>query len=99
MRTEAKFPKYLREAFEKFPNIKSSRGIMSGTPCVVSRRIPVYTLAGRYAAGETMEFIAEDYELTLAEVESAVRFSCWISKLSSIEFWKFYGAEMQGGGE
>lgn len=85
-----RFPKYLRKAFEHFPNIRSTRGVMSGTACVGNRRIPVYTLSGRYAAGETMQEIADDYEINLADVEDAVRFSCWTSKLGDIKFWKFY---------
>jgi uncharacterized protein (DUF433 family) len=82
-------PKYLQDAFTKFPNVRSDRNIMSGAPCVANRRIPVWCIAGRFAAGETVPSIADDYGLTQKDVRDAIRFTCWTSKLSDIQFWKF----------
>lgn len=92
----ARLPKLFREAFEKFPNIISNRQIMSGAPCVASRRIPVWVIAGRFAAGESINDIAADYELKRTEVVYALRFTCWTSKLGQIKFWKFEASDRQG---
>lgn len=86
----ARFPKRIAQAFEHFPNIRSDRSIVSGAPCVASRRIPVWILAGRFAAGETIEFIAEDHELEANDVLDAIRFTCWLSRLGDIAWWKFH---------
>jgi uncharacterized protein (DUF433 family) len=61
---------------------------MSGAPCVANRRIAVWIIAGRFAAGETISSIATDYAITNRDVRDAIRFTCWTSKLSGIKFWK-----------
>jgi len=90
----AKFPKLIRRAFEHFPKVRSDRQIMSGAPCLVPTRIPVYILAGRFAAGETVEFIADDYDLKVEDVLEAIRFVCWCTRLGNIKWWKFYEEEV-----
>lgn len=85
-----KFPRIIREAFEHFPNVRSDRQIMSGAPCVAGRRIPVHVLAGRFAAGDNIGFIATDYDLKPEDVRDAIRFVCWCSKLGDVKWWKFY---------
>lgn len=86
----AKFPKRIQKAFKRFPSIRSDRQIMSGAPCVSGRRIPVWVLAGRYAAGESVSSIAKDYELQSRDVVTAIRFACWVGNVGAIKFWKFY---------
>jgi uncharacterized protein (DUF433 family) len=86
----AKFPKRINEALKQFPSIISCFQIMSGAPCVARTRIPVWVLSGRYAAGESLQSIANDYELRKGEVVDAIRFSLWIGNIESIKFWKFY---------
>lgn len=86
----ARFPKRIRAALERYPSIRCDRQIMSGAPCVSGRRVPVWALAGRFAAGETISFIAEDYDLRKRDVVIAIRFACWIGNVGAIKFWKFY---------
>lgn len=86
----AKFPRRIQKAFNEFPSIRSDRQIMSGAPCVAGRRVPVWVLASRYAAGETLTFIADDYEITKREVVTAIRFALWVGNVGGIRFWKFY---------
>jgi uncharacterized protein (DUF433 family) len=46
--------------------------VSSGRPIVDSRGIPVASLWNRYKAGDSPEFLAEEYDLNLGEVEGAL---------------------------
>jgi uncharacterized protein (DUF433 family) len=48
--------------------------IMSGQECVSGTRIPVFIIAGRFIAGDTISFIAKDYSITVKAVEQAIRY-------------------------
>ena len=90
MSGDPKFPKLFREAFAKFPNIVSDRSIMSGAPCIRGSRIATWIIAGRFAAGETVNYIAKDYGISREAVLEAIRFTCWTSRIGAIKFWKFW---------
>ena len=90
MANEPKFPKRIREAFTNFPNVRSNREIMSGAPCVANRRIPVWILSGRFVAGESAASIAKDYDLRRCDVMDAVKFTCWLSTIGEIQWWRFH---------
>jgi uncharacterized protein (DUF433 family) len=48
--------------------------IVSGRECISGTRIPVFILAGRFIAGETVSSIAKDYDITVKAVEQAIRY-------------------------
>ena len=52
--------------------IKIIRGVSSSQPCI--RGIMTHIMAGRFIAGESIASIAQDYELTKAQVEQAIRY-------------------------
>ncbi len=47
----------------------------SGQPAIKDRRVRVVDVRGRFKAGESMEFIAYDFDLEQAEVEAALRYA------------------------
>ena len=46
-----------------------------GQPAIKGRRVRVVDIRGRFKAGESMEFIAYDFDLEQAEVEAALRYA------------------------
>ena len=55
--------------------------VQSGAPCIKGTRIPTRSLAGMVAAGDSVEGVAESYQLTPATVKVACD---WESRLKSI---------------
>lgn len=49
-------------------------GIRFGKPCIAGTRIPTAIIAERYAAGDSIEWLARDYERQAGEIEEAIRF-------------------------
>ena len=58
-----------------FPEIVINPDRSSGQPTVVGRRVSVATLAGMVASGEDRADVAADYNLSLAQVDAAVRYA------------------------
>lgn len=54
--------------------IVSHPQISSGMPTVARGRIRTDVLRGRFVAGETIGELAEDYHLTILEVQDALRY-------------------------
>lgn len=54
--------------------ISISPGIRSGVPCVNDRRIPTEIIAGRHRAGDSIQFLSEDYDCDVEEIEEAIRY-------------------------
>jgi uncharacterized protein (DUF433 family) len=44
-----------------------------GKPVLVNTGIPTATVAERYKAGESVDDLAEDYDLKRAQIEEAIR--------------------------
>lgn len=58
------------------PRIISDHRIMGGVPCVRGTRIPVATIIGRLADGQTIEDILADYpQLSVDDVRAALEFA------------------------
>ncbi|WP_018180754.1 DUF433 domain-containing protein [Jongsikchunia kroppenstedtii] len=57
-----------------FPEIVINPGISSGQPTFQGRRVTAATIAGMVAAGEDRADLATDYQLTLAQIDAAVRY-------------------------
>lgn len=68
------FPsKSIRIATDK-PEICINPDILCGQPVITGSRISVRMIADLFAAGESMDAIMEDYDLTQNQVQEAIRF-------------------------
>lgn len=54
--------------------IVATPGTLFGEPRIDGRHIPVDMLNVRFQAGESLAELAQDYDLTVLQVENAVRF-------------------------
>ena len=50
-----------------------------GQPTIKGRRVRVVDIRGRFKAGESMKFIAHDFDLERADVEAALRYAFLVS--------------------
>ena len=57
---------------EVYPGITMDSEVRFGKPCIKGTRIDVATVLGRFAAGDKIEDIQEDYRLTRDQVMSAL---------------------------
>lgn len=60
---------------EIYPGISIDPDIRFGKPCITGTRIDVATIVSNLAAAESMVAVAEAYELTPAQVRSALRYA------------------------
>ncbi len=58
-----------------FPAIVVNPDRLSGQPTIAGRRVSVATVAGQVAAGEDRADLAADYNLSLAQIDQAVRYA------------------------
>lgn len=87
---EERYAEILRKFPEReYAGIVMNPLIMSGQPCIKSRRIGTHILAGRFIAGESVISIAEDYEIGPRSVDEAIRFE--LVRRSSRVWWKLFG--------
>lgn len=63
------------KAKEIAPNIVIDPKVKFGKPVVKGTRVPVDLIIGRIAAGETIEKIAEEYDLTKEHITAALRYA------------------------
>jgi len=49
--------------------------IQTGSPCIRGTRIPVYSIYGRFKAGDNIEFIARDYRITKEQIQAAIDYA------------------------
>ncbi len=57
---------------EVYPGITTDPAIRFGKPCVTATTIDVATVLGRFAAGDKVEAIQEDFQLTRDQVMAAL---------------------------
>ena len=65
----------LGNAMEIFPGISMNPDIRFGKPCITGTRMDVATVVGLIAAGETVETVVDEYQLSLEQVRSALSFA------------------------
>jgi uncharacterized protein (DUF433 family) len=53
---------------EVFPGISMDPDVRFGKPCLAGTRIDVATIVGALAAGESVDTVAEEYQLSVAQV-------------------------------
>ena len=61
-------------SMEMFPGISMNPDVRFGKPCIVGTRIDVATIVGLIAAGETVEGVAAEYELSLEQIRAALAY-------------------------
>ena len=59
---------------EVYPGITMDSDVRFGKPCIKGTRIDVATVLGRFAAGDKIEDIQDDYRLTRDQVMSALAY-------------------------
>ena len=64
----------MEDSMEVYPGITMDPAIRFGKPCITGTRIDVATVLGRFAAGDKIEEIQEDYQLTRDQVMAALAY-------------------------
>jgi uncharacterized protein (DUF433 family) len=66
---------------EVYPGITMDPGVRFGKPCIKGTRIDVVaTVLGRFAAGDKIEDIQEDYQLTRDQVMAALAYATHVAE-------------------
>jgi uncharacterized protein (DUF433 family) len=64
---------------EVYPGISVDPDIRFGKPCIAGTRIDVATIIGALAAGETVETVASEYELSPQQIRTALSYAAHIA--------------------
>jgi uncharacterized protein (DUF433 family) len=70
----------MEDSIEVYPGITMDSAIRFGKPCITGTRIDVATVLGRFAAGDKIEEIQEDYQLTRAQVMAALAYATHVAE-------------------
>ena len=65
----------MEASIEVYPGITMDSEVRFGKPCIKGTRIDVATVLGRFAAGDKIEGIQEDYQLTREQVMAALAYA------------------------
>ncbi len=57
------------------PGIVSDRKILDGKPVIKGTRVPVEVVVGHLAAGDTIDRVAREYEVTVEDVRAALQYA------------------------
>lgn len=64
---------------EVFPGISMDPDVRFGKPCLSGTRIDVATVVGALAAGETVDTVAEEYQLSVKQVLAALSYAAHVA--------------------
>jgi uncharacterized protein (DUF433 family) len=64
---------------EIFPGISLNPDVRFGKPCISGTRIDVATIVGLLAAGETVETVADQYQLSIDQVRAALGYAAHVA--------------------
>jgi uncharacterized protein (DUF433 family) len=64
---------------EVFPGISMDPDVRFGKPCLSGTRIDVATVVGALAAGESVDTVAEEYQLSVAQVLAALSYAAHVA--------------------
>ena len=62
-------------AGEVFPGITVDPAIVHGKPSITGTRVPVTLVLGQLAAGESVESVCENYDLTPEQVRAVIGYA------------------------
>jgi len=65
---------------EVYPGITMDPGVRFGKPCIKGTRIDVATVLGRFAAGDKIEDIQQDYQLTRDQVIAVLAYPAHVGQ-------------------
>ena len=64
---------------EIFPGISIDPDVRFGKPCIKGTRMDVATVVGLFAAGETVETVSSEYELTVEQIRAALGYAAHVA--------------------
>ena len=64
---------------EVFPGITMNPDVRFGKPCIAGTRMDVAIVVGLVAAGETVETVASEYQLTIEQVRTALAYAAHVA--------------------
>ncbi len=64
---------------EVFPGITMNPDVRFGKPCIAGTRMDVATAVGLIAAGETVETVASEYQLSTEQVRAALAYAAHVA--------------------
>ena len=64
---------------EVFPGISMSPDVHFGKPCIAGTRIDVATVVGLIAAGETIDTVSREYQLSVERVRAALAYAAHVA--------------------
>lgn len=64
---------------EIFPGISVDPDIRFGKPCIAGTRVDVATVLGSVAAGESVDVVAKEYEVSVDQVRAALRYAAHLA--------------------
>jgi uncharacterized protein (DUF433 family) len=64
---------------EIFPGISVDPDVRFGKPCIKGTRMDVATVVGLFAAGETVETVSSEYELSFEQVRAALAYAAHVA--------------------
>jgi uncharacterized protein (DUF433 family) len=70
----------MEASMEVYPGITMDPAVRFGKPCIKGTRIDVATVLGRFAAGDKIEDIQEDYQLSHDQVTAALAYETHVAK-------------------
>ena len=65
---------------EVYPGITMDPEIRFGKPCIKGTRIDIATVLGRFASGDKIEEIEDDYRLTREQVMAALAYAAHVAE-------------------
>lgn len=63
---------------ELYSNITVNPGVQFGKPVIAGTRVPVEVIIGHVAAGDAIEDIAKEYNVTKEDVQTALKYAAKI---------------------
>jgi uncharacterized protein (DUF433 family) len=64
---------------EIFPGISIDPDVRFGKPCIKGTRMDVATVVGLFAAGETVETVSSEYELSVEQIRAALGYAAHVA--------------------
>ena len=67
------------ELMEVFPGISMNPDVRFGKPCIAGTRMDVATVVGLIAAGESIETVVSEYQLSVEQVRAALAYAAHVA--------------------
>jgi uncharacterized protein (DUF433 family) len=67
------------DPMEVFPGISMNPDVRFGKPCIAGTRMDVATVVGLIAAGESIETVVSEYQLSVEQVRAALAYAAHVA--------------------